>query len=133
MNFAELFGVLLLLSLTFQSLTTLILTIHLTPICHYYLILIAYVLCVVLSQLGPCNMKLELEYCSCLCVCVFVVWGKNEKEREIGGERKNECRLREALVHFTYMWLPRCPCRLGLGQSPHRPNDMLNARAYILV
>ena len=55
-----------------------------------------------------------------MCVCVCFV-GEKKKEREIGGERKNECRLREALVHFTYMRLSRCPCRLGLVTVPIGP------------
>ena len=37
-----------------------------------------------------------------MCVCVCYV-GENKKEREIGGERKNECRLREALSIFKHV------------------------------
>ena len=66
-----------------------------------------------------------------MCVCVCCV-GENEKEREIGGERKMSADCRRLFVHFTYKRLPRCPCRLALGHSPHRPHDMLNARACIL-
>ena len=54
------------------------------------------------------------------CVCCV---GENKRGKLVG-ERKNECRLHEALVHFTYMRLPRSGLA-NLCHSPHRPHDML--------
>ena len=61
-------------------------------------------------------------------------WVKMRRRGKLG-EKKDcgRCRLREILVHFTYMWLRRCPYKFGLGHSPHRSHDMLNACACILV
>ena len=55
---------------------------------------------------------------------MFVVWVKIRKRGKLVGERKNECRLQEALVHFTYMQLPRSGLA-NLCHSPHRPHDLL--------
>ena len=54
------------------------------------------------------------------CVCCV---GENKRGKLVG-ERKNECRLHEALVHFTYMRLPRSGLA-NLCHSSHRPHDML--------
>ena len=47
-------------------------------------------------------------------------------------KEKNECRLQEALVHFTYMRLPRRGLA-NLCHSSHRPHDMLCMYTYTLV
>ena len=49
------------------------------------------------------------------------MWVKIRKGRKLGEKEKSECRLWEALVHFTHMRLPRCLCRLGLVTVPIDP------------